>query len=82
MQNGEIAPIAKHMTSLGPGVFELVDRSEGDAYRVICATKLGDVVYVIDAFKKKSRKGRKTPREIIERIEHRLTAARAMEKKG
>ena len=38
--------------------------------------KLQGTVYVLDAFKKKSKRGGETPRADIERIEHQLKVAR------
>lgn len=46
------------------------------AYRTIYTTQFEDVIYVLDVFKKKSRKGVATPKSDLNRIEQRLKAAR------
>lgn len=82
VQNGETPPIAKPLTGLGAGVLELVCASGKNAYRVVYALRIGANVYVVDVFQKKSKTGRKTPREVKSRIDARLKLARAMEKGG
>src|SRR5581483_5635987 len=72
VQNGETPPIAKPLKGLGAGVLELVHESDRNAYRVVYALKIGANVYVIDVFQKKSKTGRKTPRDVKNRIEARL----------
>ena len=42
-----------------------------DTYRAVYATKLGDEIYVLHAFKKKSKKGFKIPKEDKEVIKQR-----------
>lgn len=44
----------KPMTSIGPGVREVRVRDEAGAFRVIYIATLGDVVYVLHAFQKKT----------------------------
>ena len=80
VQNGETPPIAKPLKGLGAGVLERVCAAEKNAYRVVYALKIGTNVYVIDVFQKKSKAGRKTPREVKKRIEARLNLARALER--
>ena len=41
----------------GAGVLEVVEELDGDAYRAVYTVKFGDVVYVLHAFKKKSKTG-------------------------
>jgi len=48
----------KPMPSIGPGVREIRIKHEGQ-YRVIYVAKFADVVYVLHAFRKKTRKTRK-----------------------
>ena len=48
----------------------------GDAYRACYTIKLGDSLYVLDAFQKKSKSGISTPRRDLDRIETRLKEAR------
>jgi phage-related protein len=59
------------------GVFEIKAHDEdGATYRTAYTTKIGDVVYVLDVFKKKSKRGAETPKADLDRIEQRLKAAR------
>ena len=44
------------MKVVAVGVREIRIRSSGGAYRVIYTTKIGDAVYVLHAFQKKTRK--------------------------
>ena len=57
------------------GVIELIEVFDKNAYRAVYATKLGDHLYVLHAFQKKSKSGIKTPREEIELIGQRLKIA-------
>src|SRR5947208_11878394 len=61
----------------GAGVLEIVDDFERRTYRAVYTVKLGDVVYVLHAFQKKSTRGIATRKEDIELIEQRLKQARA-----
>ena len=58
------------------GVMEIVSDYDKDTYRGIYTYKLGDDVYVLHSFKKKSKKGIKTPKEEIEIIKRRLKIAK------
>lgn len=80
VQNGETPLIAKPLKSLGGGVFELRANDQGDTYRAVYAVKLKRAVYVLDCFKKKSKKGKAIPRHIVARIEQRLKEARRLDK--
>jgi phage-related protein len=67
---------AKPMKGLGRGVFEIALPYRGDAYRAIYAVRIDADIWVVDAFKKKSRQGIKTPKEDIDRIKSRLKKVR------
>jgi phage-related protein len=69
---GEKADIAKPMKGLGAGVFEIAVRHRGDAYRTVYAVQLGDDIWVLHAFRKKSMAGIKTPRQEIDLIRERI----------
>lgn len=47
------------MQSIGQGVFELKTGDEANWYRVIYLARIEDTIYVLDSFKKKSRKTEK-----------------------
>ena len=59
---------------------ELIYEADKNAYRVVYALRIGTSIYVIDVFKKKSKTGSKTPKEVKNRIDARLKLARALEK--
>lgn len=63
---------AKPFKGVGGGVFEIALRHRGDAFRVIYAVQIGDDVWVIHAFQKKSKSGIKTPQMEIDLIRERL----------
>ncbi len=61
----------------GPGVFEIVEDSDGDTYRAVYTVRFADVVYVLHAFQKKSPRGVRTAGGDVALIGTRLKAARA-----
>ena len=70
--------IAKPLKGLGSGVLELALRFRGDAYRVVYAVQLGDDVWVVHAFQKKSKTGAKTPGYEINLVRERLRRLKEM----
>lgn len=66
------ADIAKPMKGLGSGVFEIALPYGGNAFRVVYGVQLGDDVWVMHAFQKKSTQGTKTPKQEIDLIKDRL----------
>jgi phage-related protein len=75
---GGKANIAKPMHGLGSGVFEIALAFRGDAFRVVYAGQLGEEVWVVDAFQKKSTRGIKTPKREIDLIRDRLNRLKEM----
>ena len=69
---GGKADIAKPMHGLGSGVLEITLPFKGDAFRVVYAVQLGDELWVIQAFQKKSTQGIKTPQRDIVLVKDRL----------
>jgi phage-related protein len=63
---------AKPLIGLGSGVWELVIRSRGEAYRVVYALQLADAIWIIHAFQKKSKSGIATPKQDIDLVRERL----------
>jgi phage-related protein len=63
---------AKPMKGLGPGVFEITKRYNTDTFRSVYGLKIGEDIWVVHAFKKKSKTGIKTPREDIALIRYRI----------
>jgi phage-related protein len=78
-QVGGKHPAAKPLTGdkvfKGAGVLEAVDRFDGNTYRAVYTVRFAGVVYVLDAFQKKSKVGIKTPLADIKRVKARLKAA-------
>jgi phage-related protein len=48
---------------------------DGDTYRAVYTVRFGDAVYVLHAFKKKSKRGVKTPQHDIDLVKRRLKDA-------
>ena len=69
---GGKSELAKPLTGLGSGVFEIALPYKGDAFRVVYAVLLGEDVWVIHAFQKKSKQGIKTPKPEIDLIKQRI----------
>jgi phage-related protein len=72
-QMGRKADYSKPMTGLGSGVFEIVADHDGDTYRSVYAVKLGEEIYVLHSFQKKSTIGIKTPKPDLDLIKTRLS---------
>lgn len=60
------------------GVIEIISDFDKNTYRAVYAMKLGDEIYVLHAFQKKSKSGIKTPKEEVELIERRLQTAQVI----
>ncbi|WP_250126688.1 type II toxin-antitoxin system RelE/ParE family toxin [Chroococcidiopsis sp. CCMEE 29] len=68
VQWGGTPSSAKPFKSVGSGVYELVERYDTNAYRVVYAVKLGMKIYVLHAFQKKAKTGIKTPQPDVDLI--------------
>jgi len=75
---GGKADLAKPFKGLGSGVFEIALPLRVNAYRVLYAVQIGDDIWVLHAFQKKSTRGIKTPRHEIELVEERLKKLKEM----
>lgn len=60
------------------GVLEMVSNFRTDTYRVVYAVRLGDSLYILHAFQKKSKRGIATPKEVLDLIRKRLQEAQRM----
>lgn len=69
---GQKADNAKPLTGLGGGILEVVLRHRSDAFRVVYATQIGNDLWVIHAFQKKSKSGLKTPQHEIDLVRTRM----------
>ncbi len=75
---GGKADIAKPLLGLGAPVMEIALKHRGDAYRVMYAVQLGEEVWVLHAFQKRSTQGIKTPKREIDLVRERLKRVKEM----
>lgn len=75
-QLGGKHPDAKPWKGEGPGVFELVERFDGNAYRAVYTVRFEGMIYVLHAFQKKSPSGIKTDKRDVDLVAERLKRAR------
>lgn len=75
---GGMAGIAKPLHGLGSGVFEIALRHRGDAFRIVYAVLIGDAIWVVHAFQKKSTSGIKTSKADIDLVVDRLKRLKEM----
>ncbi|MEO5953627.1 MAG: type II toxin-antitoxin system RelE/ParE family toxin, partial [Chloroflexia bacterium] len=71
-QAGETHRSAKPLHGLGSGVMEIASRDPSGTYRTVYTVSIGDSIYVVHAFQKKSKAGIATPRIEIELVRQRL----------
>ena len=74
-QLGGKHPASKVWHGEGPGVFEVVESDEGNAYRAVYTVRFAKAVYVLHCFQKKSPTGIKTAKTDVDLIRQRLKAA-------
>ena len=77
VQTGQHPPSAKPLKGLGSGTIELIEDFDGDTYRTVYTVRFKEAIYVLHAFKKKSKRGIATPKGDVELIKRRLKAAEA-----
>jgi phage-related protein len=75
VQTGQHPPSAKPLRGLGGGTIELVGDFDGDTYRAVYTVRFSQALYVLHAFKKKSKRGIKTPKGDIDLVKQRLRDA-------
>ncbi len=77
VQQGDYPIEAKPLTGADfQGVYELVVRHNKNTYWGVCVVNIGDAIYVLHVFHKKSKQGIKTPSKEIDTILRRLRALR------
>ncbi len=75
-QIGLKAPETKPLHGFGgAGVLEVVEDYQTDTYRAVYTVKFAELIYVLHAFQKKSKKGGATSKLDIDLIKRRLKAA-------
>jgi phage-related protein len=78
IQFGGMPRDAKPFKGVGSGVFEIALRYEGNAFRTVLAVQLGERIYVLHAFQKKSKKGIATPKSNVDLIKQRYKEAKEL----
>jgi phage-related protein len=76
IQFGGMPKDAKPFRGVGSGVLEIALRYAGDAFRTVVAVQLGEKIYVLHAFQKKSKKGTATPKQDVDLIKQRYAEAK------
>jgi phage-related protein len=74
-QFGGTAQTVKPWKGLGPGVLEIVESHDGNAYRAVYTVRFEKAVYVLHAFQKKSPSGIRTAKRDIVLVAERLKTA-------
>jgi len=75
-QRGEEYPTVKALKGFkGRSVLEIVATHDTDTYRAVYTVRFQDVLYVLHAFQKKSKRGIATPKKELDLIQERLAAA-------
>jgi len=82
VQEGLMPKNAKYLTGFKPAVMELVVDYDKNTYRVIYTVKLGEAIYVLHCFQKKSTQGIKTPKHEVDLIQQRLKEAEIVSRHG
>lgn len=75
---GEKGDISKPLKGLGAGVFEVALEYRKDAYRTVYIVQIDEKIWVVHAFKKKSKTGIKTPRKDMDLIKSRIKLLKDM----
>jgi phage-related protein len=81
LQQGKTPLDIKPLSQFGPGVYELRESFDGNAYRMMYVVNLKKALYVLHAFMKKSKSGIGLPKPDAELIAVRLRRARELDMK-
>ena len=79
LQEGKTPLDMKPLPHLGAGVFELRERFDRNAYRLMYVVNLRKAIYVLHAFMKKSKSGIGLPKSDVELIQRRMQSARTLD---
>lgn len=81
VQNGESDRNVKPLTGkdLG-GVYEIRTDYDSDTYRAVYVVNLGNRIFMLHVFQKKSQKGSETPKPDMDKIRSRLKQAKTLAK--
>jgi phage-related protein len=72
VQEGKTPHNAKPLKGISAGVLEIISDYNKNTFRAVYAVKLGDDIYVLHVFNKKSKHGIETPKQEIDLIKQRL----------
>ena len=75
-QLGGMSPQAKPLHGLGSGVMEVATHGVQGAFRPVYTVSIGDSIYVVHAFQKKSKAGIATPKVEMDLVRQRLKQLR------
>jgi len=75
-QLGKISSKSKPLHGLGSGVMEIAAMDATGTYRAVYTVSIGDCIYVVHAFQKKSKSGIATPKSEIDLVKQRLKQLR------
>ena len=78
IQFGGMPKDAKPFKGVSSGVLEIAFQYSTDAYRVVLAVQLGERIYVLHAFQKKSKNGIETPKRDVDLIRKRYAEAKEL----
>lgn len=76
-QGSETHSSAKRLRGFS-GVYEIVSNYARNTYRAVYVVNLGNTIYVLHCFQKKSKRGIKTPKKEIDLIRDRLNWAKEL----
>jgi len=79
IQFGGMPKDAKPFKGVGSGVIELALRYTSDAYRVVLAAQIGERIYILRAFQKKSKRGIETPKQDADLVKQRYAQAQELD---
>ena len=79
-QEGGKSDLARRMKGNLSDVIEVCETDAGGSHRLMYTVEIGECVYVLDFFQKKSTRGIATPKVDLNRIERRLKWAHAHRK--
>ena len=80
IQFGGMPKDAKPFKGIGSGIIEIALNYDKEAYRCVQAVQLGQKIYVLHAFQKKSQKGIATSQKEVDIIKQRYKKAKELAK--
>ncbi len=82
-QVGRKSDKAKPLKGFGSaGVLEIISTGKGSTFRAVYTVRIGDVIYVLHCFQKKSKSGIATPKQDMDIIRDRLKEAMSAASNG